>query len=128
MAAKAAEAAEATEAAEAARASRAAKAARVPAETEEEGAASSVARSLQEFTAIPSKNHGHLGTFHGHQIFFYHCHIHSHISGFNSCHFYSFYSHIDPAVDGVLAVEVVPSLACVPCLKLAFGISWCLTA
>ncbi len=29
----------------------------------------SVARSLQTFTATPRKNNGHLGTFHGHQIF-----------------------------------------------------------
>jgi hypothetical protein len=30
----------------------------------------SVARSLQAFAATRSKKHGHLGTFHGHQIFF----------------------------------------------------------
>jgi hypothetical protein len=53
---------------------------------------------LQAFTAsaTPSKNHGHLGTFHGHQIFLSlpQCHIHSHISGFLSCPFYSFSTQI----------------------------------
>jgi hypothetical protein len=75
-AARAAKAAKAAEAAKAAKPAKGAKAVRVPAETEEEGAASSIARSLQEFTATPSKNHGNLGTFHGNQIL-YHCHIHS---------------------------------------------------
>ncbi len=50
------------------------------------------ARSLQAFTATPSKNHGHLGTFHSHQLFF-HSHIHNHISGFMSCHFFIVYPH-----------------------------------
>jgi hypothetical protein len=38
----------------------------------------SVARSLQAFTATPSKNHGHLGHFTATK-FFYQCHIHSQI-------------------------------------------------
>jgi hypothetical protein len=31
----------------------------------------SVARSKQAFTATLGKNHGHLGTFHGHKIFYH---------------------------------------------------------
>jgi hypothetical protein len=49
----------------------------------------SVARSLQAFTATPSKNHGHLGDLSRPPISFITATF-SHISGFLSCHFYSF--------------------------------------
>jgi hypothetical protein len=37
--------------------------------TERLNSTDTVARSQQAFTATTSKKHGHLGTFHGHQIF-----------------------------------------------------------
>ena len=42
-----------------------------------------VATSTEAFTATSTKNHGHFGTFHGHQIFCY-GHFHGHIWGRNT--------------------------------------------
>jgi hypothetical protein len=60
----------------------------------------SVARSLQAFTATSGKNHGHLGIFHGHQIFF--------ITATFSAIFLYFLPLllIDPAATGVLLLRL----------------------
>ena len=47
------------------------------------GPSDRVARSTEAFTATSTKNHGHFGTFHGHQIFCY-GHFHGHIWGRNT--------------------------------------------
>jgi hypothetical protein len=81
--------------------------------------ASSVARSLQAFNATPSKNYSHLGAFHRHKFFFITATLRAAI--FLASFTVTFIAfHADPAVAGVFAVEVLPSPAGVPCLKLAF--------
>jgi hypothetical protein len=60
----------------------------------------SVARSLKALTATPSKNYGHLRTFHGHQILFI------------TATFTPLFLHTDPAVAGVmLCLLLLVSLA-----------------
>jgi hypothetical protein len=74
----------------------------------------SVARSLQAFTATPSKNHSHLGTFHSHQIFVITAMF---LASFPAT--FTAFPHRSCYCWRV-AAEVVPSLVGVPCLKLSF--------
>jgi hypothetical protein len=82
--------------------------------------ASSVARSLKAFNATPSKNYSHLGAFHRHQFFFITATLTAIFLASFTVTFIAFLTCTDPAVAGVFAVDVVPSPAGVPCLKLAF--------
>jgi hypothetical protein len=79
----------------------------------------SVARSLQAFTATPSKNHGYLGTFHGHQIIFVTATFTAIFLDSFPAIFYSFSTQILLLL-AFLRLSVVPSPAGVPCLKLVF--------